>query len=151
MAEHLLERSQVVRSPLEDTYDFFADPRNLEAITPAWLQFRIVEAPERLERGSLLRYRLRLFGVPIGWRTEITEWNPPRGFTDTQLRGPYRVWVHEHRLEPAGTGTLVRDRIRYRIPLGPLGLVLNHILVRRWLTRIFDFRAQRMAELLTRE
>ncbi len=151
MAEHLLERSQVVPSPLEDTYDFFANPRNLETITPGWLHFRIVEAPERLERGSLLRYRLRLFGIPIGWRTEITEWNPPRGFTDTQLRGPYRVWVHEHRLESAGTGTLVCDRIRYGVPLGPLGRVLNRLFVRRWLARIFDFRARRMAELLTRE
>lgn len=149
MAEHLLERSQVVPTPLGRTFDFFADPRNLEAITPPWLAFRIVEAPERLERGSLLRYRLRLFRIPIRWKTEITEWDPPRSFTDTQLRGPYRLWIHEHRLEVVDGGTRVSDSVRYRIPLGPVGTLVNRLLVDRWLDAIFGFRARRMAELLT--
>ena len=150
MAEHLLERSQLVPTPLEQTFDFFADPRNLEAITPPWLHFRILDAPDRLRRGSLLRYSLRLFRVPIRWTTEITAWDPPHGFTDTQLRGPYRLWVHEHRLEDVGTGTRVTDRVRYRVPLGPAGRAANRLLVRAWLDEIFDYRARRLAERLTR-
>lgn len=150
MAEHLLERSQLVPTPLEQTFDFFADPRNLEAITPPWLHFRILDAPDRLRRGSLLRYSLRLFRIPIRWTTEITAWDPPHGFTDTQLRGPYRVWVHEHRLEELGTGTRVTDRVRYRVPLGPAGRAANRFLVRGWLDEIFDYRARRLAERLTR-
>lgn len=150
MAEHLLERSQLVPTPLEQTFDFFADPRNLEAITPPWLRFRILDAPDRLRRGSLLRYSLRLFRVPIRWTTEITAWDPPHGFTDTQLRGPYRLWVHEHRLEDVGTGTRVTDRVRYRVPLGPAGRAANRLLVRAWLDEIFDYRARRLAERLTR-
>ncbi|HEU4943228.1 MAG TPA: SRPBCC family protein [Gaiellaceae bacterium] len=150
MAEHLLERSQLVPTPLEQTFDFFADPRNLEAITPPWLHFRILDAPDRLRRGSRLRYSLRLFRIPIRWTTEITAWDPPHGFTDTQLRGPYRVWVHEHRLEDLGTGTRVMDRVRYRVPLGPAGRAANRLLVRGWLDEIFDFRARRLAERLTR-
>ena len=149
MAEHLLERSQLVPTPLEQTFEFFADPRNLEAITPPWLGFRIVEAPERLRQGSLLRYRLRLFRVPVRWTTEITDWDPPHGFADTQLRGPYSLWVHEHRLERTATGTRVTDRVRYRVPLGPAGRAANRLLVRGWLDEIFDFRARRLAELLT--
>lgn len=150
MAEHLLERSQLVPTPLEQTFDFFADPRNLEAITPPWLHFRILDAPDRLRRGSLLRYSLRLFRIPIRWTTEITAWDPPHGFTDTQLRGPYRLWVHEHRLEDVGTGTRVTDRVRYRVPLGPAGRVANRLLVRAWLDEIFDYRGRRLAERLTR-
>lgn len=150
MAEHLLERSQLVPTPLEQTFDFFADPRNLEAITPPWLHFRILDAPDRLRRGSLLRYSLRLFRIPIRWTTEITAWDPPHGFTDTQLRGPYRLWVHEHRLEDVGTGTRVTDRVRYRVPLGPAGRAANRLLVRAWLDEIFDYRARRLAERLTR-
>ena len=84
-----LERTQVVPVELEQAFAFFADAWNLEAITPPWLRFRIVEAPRTLEQGSLLAYRLRLFGVPIHWRTEIAEWRPPFGFTDVQLAGPY--------------------------------------------------------------
>lgn len=150
MAEHLLERSQLVPTPLEQTFDFFADPRNLEAITPPWLHFRILDAPDRLRRGSLLRYSLRLFRIPIRWTTEITAWDPPHGFTDTQLRGPYRLWVHEHLLEDLGTGTRVTDRVRYRVPLGPAGRAANRLLVRGWLDEIFDYRARRLAECLTR-
>jgi ligand-binding SRPBCC domain-containing protein len=149
MAEHLLERSQLVPTPLEQTFEFFADPRNLEAITPPWLRFRIVEAPERLRQGSLLRYRLSLFRVPVHWTTEITDWDPPHGFADTQLRGPYSLWVHEHRLEPTDTGTRVTDRVRYRVPLGPAGRAANRLFVGRWLDEIFDYRARRLAGLLT--
>src|SRR5690349_21749788 len=90
--DRVLERSQVVPVELERAFAFFADARNLEAITPPWLGFRILEAPPALQHGSLLAYRLRLFGVPIRWRTEIVDWRPPFGFTDVQLVGPYRRW-----------------------------------------------------------
>lgn len=143
-----LERSQVVPCPLDETFAFFADPLNLETITPGWLRFRIIEAPERLARGSLLRYRLRLFGVPIGWRTEITDWQPPRTFTDMQLAGPYRLWVHTHRFTPAKGGTEIYDHVRYRLPGGPLASPVHRLVVRGWLDDIFDFRAERLTVLL---
>ena len=90
--DRVLERRQVVPVDVDRAFAFFADAWNLEAITPPWLRFRIVEAPRTLEAKSLLVYRLRLFGVPISWRTEIVEWWPPFGFTDVQLAGPYRRW-----------------------------------------------------------
>jgi ligand-binding SRPBCC domain-containing protein len=133
--------------PPEEAFRFFTDPQNLEAITPPWLSFRIVEAPDRLVGGSLLRYRLRLFGVPIHWRTRILDWRPPRSFTDLQLRGPYALWEHTHRLSPAAGGTEIHDHIRYRIALGPVGRLVQRLLVRRCLDEIFDYRAERMREL----
>ena len=134
--------------PLERAFAFYADPRNLEAITPPWLRFRILEAPDELGAGSLLRYRLRLFGVPISWRTRISVWEPPHRFVDVQLAGPYRFWEHEHSLTPLSAGgTEIRDRVRYLLPFGALGLFARP-LVRRWLTGIFDFRARRTASLL---
>jgi hypothetical protein len=143
-----LERRQVVPRPLSETFDFFADPRNLQAITPPWLRFRILEAPEQLERGSALRYRLRLFGVPVGWRTEIADWRPPRSFADTQVAGPYRVWVHTHRFSAAAGGTEIYDHVRYRVPGGPLAPLIDVLVVRSWLDTIFDYRMARLAELL---
>jgi ligand-binding SRPBCC domain-containing protein len=143
-----LERTQTVPCSLDETFEFFADPHNLEAITPAWLRFRILQAPRRLERGSALRYRLRLFGVPVGWRTEISEWRPPRGFTDTQVAGPYRLWVHTHRFAPKPGGTEIYDHVRYRVPGGPLAPLLERVVVRAWLDEIFDYRARRLAEIL---
>jgi ligand-binding SRPBCC domain-containing protein len=139
--DRVLERSQVVPVDLDEAFAFFADARNLEAITPPWLRFRIVEAPETLERGSLFAYRLRLFGVPIRWRTEIVEWRPPCGFTDVQIAGPYRRWEHTHRLRPVAGGTEIRDRVVYRLPYEPLAGLLAPVTVRPWLTAIFDYRA----------
>ena len=148
MSEYALERTQVVPVPIEDAFAFFSDARNLERITPPWLRFRIVEAPAELGRGARLRYRLTLFGLPIRWRTEIVEWSPPRGFVDVQRRGPFRVWVHTHRLRPVEGGTEIYDHVRYRLFLGPLGGLVRRLLVRGWVEGIFDYRATEVPDLL---
>ena len=147
--EYVLERTQVVPVPLEAAFAVFADARNLERITPPWLRFRIVESPAELGRGARLRYRLRLFGVPIRWRTEIVAWDPPRGFVDVQRRGPFRRWEHAHRLTPVAGGTEIYDHVRYGLFLGPLGALVRALLVRRWVEGIFDYRAAAVPGLLT--
>ncbi len=139
-----LERTQVVDAPIDEAWAFYCDPRNLEAITPPWLHFRIVGAPAALRAGSLIRYRLRLFGIPIRWLTEIRAWHPPRSFVDVQLRGPYLLWEHTHRLTPVGERTEIHDHVTYRVPGGrPADAV-----VRRLLDAIFDYRAARTEDLL---
>jgi ligand-binding SRPBCC domain-containing protein len=143
-----LERTQVVPRTLRETFAFFADPRHLESITPDWLRFEIVEVPAELARGALLRFRLRLFGVPIAWRAEISEWRPPRTFVDTQLDGPYRLWVHAHRFAPVAGGTEIYDHVSYRLPGGPLAPAVHRVAVGRWLDEIFAYRARRLRELL---
>ena len=134
---------------VDRAFEFFGDPWNLEEITPPWLRFRILEAPASLERGSLLVYRLQLFGLPIRWRTEIVEWRPPYAFTDTQIAGPYRRWEHTHRLRPVDGGTEIYDHVVYRLPYEPLAGLVAPLTVRPWLAEIFDYRARRTAALLT--
>jgi ligand-binding SRPBCC domain-containing protein len=146
--DFVLERTQVIPRPREEVFEFFTDPGNLEAITPAWLHFRLVSSPERLIRGSFLRYRLRLYGVGFGWTTEILSWTPPAGFTDVQLTGPYPLWEHTHRFADVTGGTEVYDHVRYRVPGGLLALLVQRLMVGRWLDRIFDYRRERLAELL---
>jgi ligand-binding SRPBCC domain-containing protein len=96
--------------------------------------------------GTLIEYRLRLNGLPFGWRTAITEWDPPHAFTDTQIRGPYHTWVHRHTFEPVDGGTRVMDQVTYRLPLWPLGEVALPV-VRRQLDGIFRFRAEMLLEI----
>jgi ligand-binding SRPBCC domain-containing protein len=143
-----LERAQVVPVEPERAFAFFGDAWNLEAITPPWLRFRIDAAPDRLERGAQLRYRLRLFGLPVRWLTEIVVWTPPRTFVDLQLEGPYRVWEHTHRLTRVAGGTEIYDHVRYALPLEPLASLVAPRTVEGWLDAIFDFRARRVAELV---
>jgi ligand-binding SRPBCC domain-containing protein len=146
---HRLERVQRVPRSLVDTFAFFTDAENLEAITPPFLGFDILTPrPVHMGAGTLLDYRLRLFGVPFSWRTRIEVFEPSRRFSDVQVRGPYRRWHHLHEFHAIEDGTLVVDRIDYEVPLGPLGSLAHGLVVGRTLTRIFDHRRQQVARLL---
>ena len=138
--------------PRPEVWAFFADPHNLEAITPDFLRFR-VETPRPIatESGTLIDYRLSLGGVPFRWRSRIEEVVPGTSFVDVQLLGPYRRWRHLHTFADAPGGTRVGDRVEYELPLGPLGELAHAAVVRRTLRRIFDQRAERIALLLGAE
>jgi ligand-binding SRPBCC domain-containing protein len=148
MRVHLFEREQRLGRPREDVFAFFADAFNLESLTPPLLGFEVLTpGPIQMAAGIRIRYRLRVHGVPLGWLTEIREWTPPERFVDAQLRGPYGLWHHTHEFHPLPDGgTLMRDIVRYRPALWPLG-ELALPLVRRDLRRIFDFRREAIARL----
>ena len=139
MTTHPFETELWLPVPREKVFPFFADARNLETLTPPWLNFRILtpgEIPMRV--GTLIDYELRIRGLPIRWRTKITGWNPPAGFCDEQLRGPYRLWRHAHEFTEQNGGTLCRDRVEYAVPGGAL---MNRLFVRRDVEGIFAYRA----------
>ncbi len=142
MSVHVLTREQRLLAPPEQVFPFFGDALNLEAITPPWLGFRVITpGPIEMAAGTLIEYRLKLHGVPIRWRTRIAAWEPPVRFVDEQMSGPYKLWHHTHDFEPlADGGTLMRDTVRYALPLGPLGEIAHRALVRGDLARIFDYR-----------
>ncbi|MGW8282960.1 MAG: SRPBCC family protein [Gemmatimonadota bacterium] len=118
----LLRLEMQVDRPVEEVFDFFADAWNLERITPPELRFRILTpSPIHMKQGTLIDYRLSLFGVRVGWRTLISDWTPPFRFVDEQLQGPYREWVHTHTFARIPGGTLIRDEVMYRLPFGILG------------------------------
>lgn len=145
---HVLALETFVPRPRREVFAFFAAAENLERITPPELRFRIATAPPiRMAEGTLIDYRLRLFGVPFAWRTRIARWEPESRFVDEQLAGPYASWVHTHAFRPARGGTLMTDEVRYRLPLFPAG-ELAYPLVRLQLARIFAYRARRIRELL---
>ncbi len=128
--------------PVSEVFEFFADAANLESITPPSLKFRIqTPQPIEMSTGTLIDYQLRLHWVPIRWQTEISVWEPPHRFVDRQLRGPYRIWEHTHTFKQVDDGTLVRDDVDYA---SPGGRVIERLLVRRDLRRIFEYRHQRL-------
>lgn len=140
-----LERQLWLPRTPEELFPFFADARNLGLITPDWLHFEILPKGEvAIARGTLIDYRIRIHGLPLRWRTEISEWNPPHLFVDQQLKGPYRLWHHTHRFEARDGGTLCTDSVRYA-PIG--GALVNALFVKSDVARIFDFRAQKLQEL----
>jgi len=143
-----LEASTVLPLPIADVFAFFANAENLECITPPELAFRILTpTPIVIGEGSLIDYRLKLFGVPFCWRTRIVEWQPDHQFVDEQLRGPYAKWRHLHTFTNSDVGTRMTDRVEYRLPFEPAGS-LALPLVRRQLHRIFRYRAAAIRRLL---
>ena len=149
MKVHVLEREQLLPHPVDRVFPFFAEARNLERITPPLLGFEVVadEEPIEMRAGALIQYRLKLHGLPVDWLTRIDEWEPGVRFVDQQLVGPYRLWHHTHTFEARGDSTLMRDTVRYALPLWPLG-ELAMPLVRRDLAQIFDFRRDSVGALL---
>lgn len=148
---HLLERSQRVEVPVDLAFAFYGDSRNLEPLTPPWLHFEVTTpGPLTLGAGTLLDYRLKLHRVPIRWTTLIETWEPPLRFVDSQAKGPYSRWQHTHLFEPDGDGaTIIRDHVRYALPLGPLGTIAHRLFVRRDLERIFNYRRDAVSARLT--
>ncbi|GBD35145.1 hypothetical protein HRbin36_00250 [bacterium HR36] len=143
-----LVQEQRISRPRDKVFTFFCDPRNLDKITPAWLHFRIVDAPESVYRGCLLHYHLRIRGLPITWVSQIVEWDPPNRFVDVQVIGPYKLFHHIHEFLSIETGTLIRDLVYYALPLGWLGRLAHTLFVRRDLQKIFAYRYQKLEELL---
>lgn len=142
-----LSTSVEVPRSLEETFLFFAEAKNLDSITPPWLQFRIVTpTPIVIREGTLIDYSLRLHRFPMAWRSCIEEWLPNQKFTDVQVRGPYVTWRHEHFFKDAGDGkTRVEDRVTYQVPGGRL---VHRAFVRRDLLRIFIYRQEQVKRLL---
>lgn len=146
--DDLYTTSQWIPRPIEEVFQFFCDEKNLERITPPLLNFNVVgKSTAEIGKGTLINYNLKIHGLPVRWQTLIQDWDPPRLFSDTQLQGPYKKWYHVHHFCPAAGGTLMRDRVRYRLPLGYLGRTGGLWLVRQDVEKIFSYRRKVIREM----
>ena len=141
----LLESHCFLDYPIDEVFAFFQDAYNLQVLTPEFLRFEVLTPkPIEMKTGALIDYRIRLRGIPLKWRTEITDWNPPHSFVDQQLRGPYRQWHHTHEFVEQDGGTMCTDRVIYRV-FG--GSIIQRLFVRNDVDRIFRYRHEMMHQL----
>jgi ligand-binding SRPBCC domain-containing protein len=146
MKIHHLYSEVWLASPPEQVFRFFADPKNLQRITPDWLHFEILSPVTKIGVGTLLDYRLKLRGIPMRWQSEIAVWQPPQRFVDRQTKGPYSLWVHEHTFREEKDGTTVGDHVEY----GAFGGSLVHkFLIAPDLERIFRYRKRMLGEIFS--
>lgn len=125
----------------ETVFPFFSRAENLESITPSWLNFRIITpSPIDMKAGTRIVYRLRLYGVPLRWTTEITVWDPPCRFVDEQISGPYNLWHHEHLFVETDGRTRMTDTVHYDFSGGAFRQAVNRLFVAPNVRKIFDFR-----------
>jgi ligand-binding SRPBCC domain-containing protein len=136
------ESSLWLPRPREEIFAFFANAANLEAITPPWLHFHVLNPALAIRAGVLIDYRLTLYGIPLKWQSEISRWDPPSSFVDEQRKGPYRRWVHTHTFADERGGTRVGDAVEFEVPFG----WLVGRFVQRDVNRIFAFRQQALRQ-----
>lgn len=146
--EEVFYSEQFVPEPPEKIFPFFREANNLERLNPPIVHCQIEKmSSTEMKQGTTIDYRLKIHGVPAKWRTEIDEWQPPYKFVDNQILGPYRFWRHTHEFRPFCGGTLLVDRVRYKLPLGYAGWILGGKWIRHDIETIFSFRRKYIASL----
>jgi ligand-binding SRPBCC domain-containing protein len=131
--------------PRLEIFEFFSEAANLQEITPTFLHFQLIaQRPAAMQKGTEIDYRIKIRGIPVRWRSKIALWEPPQRFIDEQLRGPYRLWIHEHRFSEDSGGTICEDHVRYA-PIG--GGLVNTLFVARDIRNIFEYRSARLKSL----
>lgn len=149
MKHYVLRCEMEAPVSLQQAFHVFEDPYNLARITPRSLSFRVVNRdPVVMRKGAEIHYTIKWLGLPMKWKTLISEYKPPSVFIDTQESGPYVWWHHTHGFVPTANGTLVTDEVRYILPLGPLGRIAHDMAVGRQLKRIFEFRQKTLPGLI---
>ena len=142
MKLHRKEYKQFLPISLDEAWDFFSAPQNLNEITPAEMKFEILtDDIPRMYAGQIIQYNVTPFPfVKMGWVTEITQVVDKKMFIDEQRFGPYAFWHHQHIFEEVDGGVLMTDILHYRVPLGIVGKLVNVLFIANKVKGIFDYR-----------
>tara|TARA_R110002153_G_scaffold7969_2_gene35074 strand:- start:120 stop:575 length:456 start_codon:yes stop_codon:yes gene_type:complete len=150
MGFYQFKKTQEINASLEEVWKFISDPANLKKITPDYMGFDIIsnDVPSEMYAGMIISYKVSpLFGIKTTWVTEITHLKENSYFVDEQRVGPYKIWHHQHMIQPMEKGTLVTDIVSYQPPLGLLGSVANTLIIKGKLNEIFDYRTKALDEI----
>lgn len=151
MAIRQIKKKQILPITLEQAWEYFSTPANLNEITPPDITFQILDSlPEKMYEGMLINYKIApLLNIPLNWTTEITHISPNEYFIDEQRFGPYKLWHHEHHFAEVRGGVCMTDHLYYDIGMGILGDVAGLLFVHKKVKWIFDYRFQKLAQLFS--
>ena len=150
MGFYQFNREQFIDKPIEEVWDFISSPKNLKTITPDYMGFDITseDTPEKMYQGMIISYKVSpILGIKTTWVTEITHLEKLKYFVDEQRVGPYKLWHHQHILEPKNKGTLMKDIVSYQPPFGMIGSIANELIIKNKLKEIFAYRTKIIDEL----
>ena len=144
-----IKSKKTLNITLEESWDFFSNPRNLPKITPPWLKLKVTSnVPEKMYAGMIITYKVYPFlGIPSNWVTEITQVKEKNFFIDEQRFGPYKFWHHQHHFRESDKGIEMEDIVTYALPFDPLSRSVNNLLVGKKVKEIFDYREKVLSKL----
>lgn len=145
-----IRTEQLIGNTRKEVFAFFQDPKNLERITPDFLNFSIVsDPPDTIAEGTTFQYHLKYHGVPMKWISRITCWDPPVRFVDEQIQGPFQKWHHTHQFTDHEEGTCVMDYVQYEVPGWILAPFIHQYRVRPDVESIFSYRQKRIQQIFS--
>lgn len=150
MAVHSIKTVQKIPVSLNEAWQFFSSPANLQAITPKDMGFEIISLHhgDIMYAGQIIEYKVRpLLGIPLYWMTEITHVEDKKYFVDEQRFGPYSLWHHQHHFKEIDGGVEMTDIVHYKLPLWFVGDIAHALFVRKKLNNIFTYRFNKIEEL----
>tara|TARA_B100000029_G_scaffold511935_1_gene607236 strand:+ start:1600 stop:2091 length:492 start_codon:yes stop_codon:yes gene_type:complete len=128
---------QYISCSIKEVFNFYSEAKNLNLITPPFLDFNIFSQSSSINESTIFQYRLKIHGIPVKWKSLIKEWSPPNKFVDIQLSGPFIKWHHVHLFSSLGDKTKITDKVEYIVPGGAL---IHNLFVKRDLLNIFNYR-----------
>jgi len=147
-----INREQIVDANLEEVFGFFEKPENLQIITPDWMKFDIITPhPLEMKEHAEFDYKISLMFIPLKWKTEITNYDPPYKFVDEQKKGPYKLWIHTHTFEAVGNKTKITDNVDYDLFGGPFKILVHSLYIRKNLESIFNYRSRKINQLFNKK
>jgi ligand-binding SRPBCC domain-containing protein len=148
MKPHTIIRKTIIKRPLQEVFQFFSKAENLNLLTPAELEFKILTPlPIKMGAGALIDYKIKLNGIPFNWKTEICTWIENECFVDQQLKGPYRIWHHTHAFKAIEGGTEMTDEVKYLSPGWFLEPIIQTLFIKKKVEGIFDYRNSKLKEI----
>lgn len=141
MKPHIYTEETIINRPIDEVFEFFSKAENLNLLTPTFLKFKILTPlPIAMGVGTLIDYKISLNGIPFTWKTKISTWKKNEVFVDEQLRGPYKVWIHEHKFEVVDSGVKMTDTVQYLSPGWIVEPIINKLYIEKKVKEIFEFR-----------
>ena len=147
----ILKQKQFLPISLDQAWDFFATPKNLNEVTPPDMVFEITsELPDKMYEGLMITYRIKpMLNIPLNWVTEITHIHEKEFFVDEQRKGPYQIWHHEHHFKAVEGGVLMTDLLHYDIGKSVFGWAAGKLFVHEKVRQIFDYRYRKLENYFT--
>ena len=150
MTPHVLVRKTTIKVTIKEVFDFFSKAENLNHLTPPEVNFKfITQLPIEMKKGAVIDYKIKINGITFNWRTEITKWEPPFYFEDTQTKGPYKLWIHEHKFAELNGNTEMTDTVNYLSPGGIFEFIPHNLIVKKKVESIFDYRKKVLSEIFS--
>lgn len=146
------ERSTSIDCTCEEAFQFHCDTENLKKISPPGIKVEILSIDLPLRLGTEIKLKVTQFlFIRTIWHIKISAFDIPYLITDTQLKGPFKTWIHEHKFEPAENGVIMTDRIEYELPFGPAGKIADKLAVRNLIEKQFAYRQNTTKKLLEKK